>query len=97
MAGEMENITRQLEELMKRNGFVRPEREPASYPEGTVWRDGSVPDYAKADLAFFKGRTKNHKEGSLPFIVENLVKKWEMEMTHLGEKDWTTVSTSSYR
>lgn len=48
----------------------------------TKWRFGGPPDYTLANLAFFKGRSKMHPEGSLELIVENLVKTWEMERSH---------------
>ena len=46
------------------------------------WRFGGPPDYTLANLAYLKGKTKNHAEGSLPLVVENLVKTWEMERSH---------------
>jgi len=29
------------------------------------WRFGKAPDYTLANLAYFKGKTRNHKDGSL--------------------------------
>ena len=46
------------------------------------WRFGGPPDYTLANLAYLKGKTRNHEDGSLEQIVENLVKTWEMERSH---------------
>ncbi len=46
------------------------------------WRFGGAPDYTLANLAYLKGKTRNHKDGSLEIVVENLVKTWEMERSH---------------
>ena len=90
-----EEIERELKEITSEYGFIRPDRGNLDDPN-IHWREGK-PDYRKADLSFFKGRTTNHPAGSLPMIVENLVKEWEMEMTHKPDsKDWKTVETSSY-
>lgn len=48
----------------------------------TVWRHGGPPGYEKVNELFEKGRTQVWKEGSLEQIVENLVKTWEMELSH---------------
>ena len=48
---------------------------------GIVWREGK-PDFSVVDKAYLAGRTRNHKEGSLEKIVEDLVKSWEMEASH---------------
>jgi hypothetical protein len=44
--------------------------------EDIKWRNG-IPNYSKANLLFEKHKTTNHKEGSLEFIIQNLVKNWE--------------------
>eukprot|EP00965_Chrysotila_dentata_P057699 1913237-Pleurochrysis_carterae.AAC.5 len=51
-------------------------------PESATWRFGAPPDYTLANYAYLTGKTKNHTEGSLELIVENLVKTWEMERSH---------------
>ncbi|XP_054754581.1 uncharacterized protein LOC129260652 [Lytechinus pictus] len=95
-SNKVEDVDENLAKLQEKYGFVRPERGIDSYPEGTGWREGK-PDYRLADLTFFQGKTKNHLVGSLEYIVENLVKKWEMEMTHLGDKkDWMTIDPREY-
>lgn len=90
-----EDIDKELQKLAAEYGFIRPDRGNLDDPS-IQWREGK-PDFRKADLSFFKGRTTNHQAGSLPMIVENLVKQWEMEMTHkTNSKDWKTVETSEY-
>jgi hypothetical protein len=86
---------KEVEELVSGHGFTRPDRgDLDTYADN--WREGK-PDYAKVDLAFLKGKSMNHKPGSIEMTVENLVKKWEMEMTHLPDsKDWTTVELGEY-
>ena len=53
--------------------------------------------FTRPDRGDFQGKSKNHKVGSLEIAVENLVKKWEMEITHLpNTKDWTTVEVDKF-
>ena len=43
------------------------------------------------------GKTKNHQPGELEFVVEQLVKTWEMEASHkLDLEQWTTIKTGEY-
>ena len=90
-----EKIDKELDRFVVDRGFTVPSRGNLDDPS-IQWRDGR-PDYRKADLVFFQGKTKNHPPGSLEMTVENLVKQWEMEMTHCpASKDWNTVDTSDY-
>lgn len=42
-------------------------------------------------------KTKNHETGSLPFLVENLVKNWEIEASFKTSiSDWRTIDHSNY-
>ncbi len=83
--------------MSKELGCIRPVRGNEDDYLNADW-NGIKPDYNKADLEYFKGKTKNHPKGSLEITVENLVKQWEMEMTHLKPKDWKTVeSIDTYR
>ena len=66
---------------MTKTGWKEPVRSHMDDPN-IKWRFGSAPDYTLANLAYLKGKTMNHKEGSLELIVENLVKTWEMERSH---------------
>lgn len=55
------------------------------------------PDYTIANLLYFKGKTKNHKTGSLELIVENAVKMWEMEASHKVDTDqWQLINPEKY-
>lgn len=67
--------------IMTKTGWKEPVRSHMDDPN-IKWRFGSAPDYTLANLAYLKGKTKNHNEGSLELIVENLVKTWEMERSH---------------
>ena len=72
---------KELEELKAKTGWAEPVRSHMDDPN-IKWRFGDAPDYTLANLAYLKGKTMNHPEGSLPLIVENLVKTWEMERSH---------------
>ena len=69
---------KELDELLSKTGWKEPVRSHMDDPN-IKWRFGSAPDYTLANLAYLKGKTRNHPEGSLELIVENLVKTWEME------------------
>lgn len=81
--------------IKEKYGFVEPDRGNLNDPS-INWRGGRQPDYTIADLQYFLGKTKNHKPGSLELIVENMVKKWEMEATHKLFHSWETVNHSTY-
>ena len=72
---------KELGELMAKTGWKEPVRSHMDDPN-IKWRFGSAPDYTLANLAYLKDKTRNHPEGSLELIVENLVKTWEMERSH---------------
>lgn len=88
-----EAVHQELETFLKTPGFVRPER--SKIDSSRPWREG-VPNYDTADLAFFRGKTRSHEPGSLAYIVENAVKSWEMEATHLNFIDWHSVNHKAY-
>ena len=92
-APSSESVRSQLTQLIKDYGFTRPTR--STVEASRPWRCGA-PNYDGADLLFFRGKTKNHTVGGLESIVENLVKEWEMEASHLNFSDWTTVSHKEY-
>ena len=71
----------ELEKIKKLTGWKDPVRSHMDDPE-IKWRFGGPPDYTLANLEYMKGKTKNHAEGSLESVVENLVKTWEMERSH---------------
>jgi hypothetical protein len=61
---------------------------PVTLPERSFLDDDSVewrvgkPDYTLVNKKYVKECKARHPEGSLAKTVENLVKTWEMEMTH---------------
>lgn len=76
------------------HAFRRPTR--SKIDPSRPWNFG-LPNYDTADLLFFRGRSKNHPAGSLEDVVENAVKNWEMEATHLPFSAWTSVDHASYK
>ncbi|CAF3583509.1 unnamed protein product [Rotaria sp. Silwood1] len=61
------------------------------------WRHG-LPDYSKTIALFTTERSTNHTPGSLEEIVENVVKNWEIEVSHkLDPRQWETVDVDNYR
>lgn len=89
-----DQVKAELEHFQTHQKFVRPLR--SNIDPSRAWKNG-LPSYDKSDLAFFRGKTKDHPEGSLESIVENAVKRWEMEATHLNFKDWESIDHESYR
>ncbi|KAL3682993.1 hypothetical protein R1sor_001015 [Riccia sorocarpa] len=64
--------------------------------KNTVWRHGAPPTYDLVNDVFQKGRTQ--KEGSLEYVVQNLVKTWEMELSHKTRiEDFKTIDTEKFR
>ncbi|KAI8068603.1 hypothetical protein BC940DRAFT_298601 [Gongronella butleri] len=62
------------------------------------WRYGRVPDYKKVNEAYDLEKTVTHEEGSLPWLVSNLVKNWEKEMSYkLRGDQMRTISQEKYR
>ena len=81
---------------MRDYNFTVPDRGNLDDPS-IVWRNGK-PDYRQVDLLYFQGKSKNHKLESLEMNVENLVKAWEMELSHKPHiKDWSTVEPDDFR
>ncbi|KAH9305544.1 hypothetical protein KI387_009948 [Taxus chinensis] len=54
--------------------------------KNTVWRH-SAPFYTEVNALFVNTRTKVWGEGSLEETVQNLVKTWEMELSHKTRVD----------
>eukprot|EP00747_Dinoflagellata_sp_TGD_P167952 gnl/TRDRNA2_/TRDRNA2_193315_c0_seq1.p1 gnl/TRDRNA2_/TRDRNA2_193315_c0~~gnl/TRDRNA2_/TRDRNA2_193315_c0_seq1.p1 ORF type:complete len:307 (-),score=86.10 gnl/TRDRNA2_/TRDRNA2_193315_c0_seq1:63-983(-) len=69
---------KRLKEEMKLREPVRAFFDDQVY----LWRFGKPPDYTLANLAYLKGKSMNHPEGSLEQIVEDIVKTWEFERSH---------------
>ncbi|OJJ51816.1 hypothetical protein ASPZODRAFT_163590 [Penicilliopsis zonata CBS 506.65] len=62
-----------------------------------AWRLGSPPDYSNTRKFYAKSKTMTHEPGSLPFLVENLVKNWEIEASFKTDlKDWRTIDQEVY-
>jgi len=83
---DLEAMREELEALKAQYNLREPVRSFMD-EEGIQWRFGGPPNYTLANLLFLKGKTKNHAEGSLEQIVENLVKTWEMERSHKLDPD----------
>ena len=88
---KMSEARKELREFLSK-GFIEPNR---GNLDEQKWKSAK-PDYTLANLAYFKGKSKNHKEGSLEKIVEDLVKTWEMEATHKTLENWTTINLEKY-
>ncbi|KAJ2978077.1 hypothetical protein NUW58_g7609 [Xylaria curta] len=57
----------------------------------------SWPEPQKADQPRPLAKSKNHTAGSLPELVENLVKNWEIEASYKTQlSDWRTVDFTQY-
>lgn len=88
-----EQVTAELDSFMNEHNFRRPSR--STIDPSRPWRHG-IPNYDISDLVFFRGRSVVHPEGSLEAIVEDAVKTWEMEATHLPFSDWRSVQQDEY-
>ncbi|KAH8674519.1 hypothetical protein BGZ60DRAFT_404175 [Tricladium varicosporioides] len=61
------------------------------------WRYGRAPDYTKTRKVFNETKTMNHEAQSLPSLVENLVKNWEVEASFKSDiNDWRTIDRPNY-
>ncbi|KAF3008962.1 hypothetical protein E8E13_011451 [Curvularia kusanoi] len=61
------------------------------------WRYGRAPDYSKTRKVFSETKQKSHEAGSLPELVQNLVKNWEVEASFKPTlKDWRTIDHENY-
>ncbi|KAI0803645.1 hypothetical protein GGR55DRAFT_662512 [Xylaria sp. FL0064] len=61
------------------------------------WRYKQPPDYKKTRKHYEETKSKNHAAGSLPQLVENLVKNWEIEASFKTRlSDWRTVDFTKY-
>lgn len=86
----------EIDQLLKKPGHVEPVRNFLDEP-GTDWRQGQ-PNYSIANLAFLKGKSMNHDQGSLEMIVENAVKSWEMEASNkMNASQWKSVVHDEYK
>ncbi|KAK2812246.1 hypothetical protein FQN50_001604 [Emmonsiellopsis sp. PD_5] len=61
------------------------------------WRYNRPPDYSKTRKFFAETKHYNHPAGSLPELVENLIKNWEIEASFKTQlADWRTIDTTNY-
>jgi hypothetical protein len=91
---DIKRAREELEKIKAERGWLEPDRGDLSDPS-IDWREGK-PDYTIANLAYFRGKTKNHPAGSLELVVENLVKTWEMEASHKPFAQWGTINHAKY-
>lgn len=89
-----EQVEKELVCFKKEFGLERPFR--LRVDQSLPWIRG-MPNYARADLEYLRGRSRNHSIGSEGFILESRLKQWEMEASHRAYKDWTTVSKADYK
>ncbi|KAF9892319.1 hypothetical protein FE257_002096 [Aspergillus nanangensis] len=62
-----------------------------------AWRHGGPPDYSKTRAFFEETKTMTHEAGSLPQLVENIVKNWEIEASFKTSlSDWRTIDQDTY-
>jgi hypothetical protein len=65
--------------------------------EGVRWRNGR-PDYALTNQVLSQERTRPLAEGSLELAVENLVRVFEMEVSHKADPaQWVTVVMDRFK
>ncbi|MCJ1465834.1 hypothetical protein MMC07_004453 [Pseudocyphellaria aurata] len=65
--------------------------------DASEWRYGRAPDYSRTRTVFEKTKKYNHEASSLPSLVENLVKNWEIEASFKPQlSDWRTVDRPNY-
>jgi len=61
------------------------------------WRYGRAPDYSKTRKVFSETKQMTHEAGSLPELVQNLVKNWEVEASFKPDlDDWRTIDHEKY-
>lgn len=69
-----------------------------AHDEGVVWRNEARPDYALTNQIVHKERTRQLLLGSLEQAVEELVRVFEMEVSHKRHPEqWVTVVLDKFR
>ncbi|KAL4863502.1 hypothetical protein BDV12DRAFT_177424, partial [Aspergillus spectabilis] len=62
-----------------------------------AWRHGKPPNYNKTRDYYEKTKTMTHTAASLPSLVSNLVKNWEIEASYKTSlSEWRTIDQSTY-
>lgn len=65
--------------------------------DSAKWRYGQAPDYSTTREVYEQTKTQNHTAASLPNLVENLVKNWEVEASFKPDiSDWRTIDHANY-
>ncbi|KAK0103380.1 hypothetical protein ONS95_005406 [Cadophora gregata] len=65
--------------------------------DSAKWRYGQAPDYTNTRKIYEQTKTQNHTAASLPNLVENLVKNWEVEASFKPDiSDWRTIDHANY-
>ncbi|RDW84443.1 hypothetical protein BP6252_02033 [Coleophoma cylindrospora] len=65
--------------------------------DSASWRYKRAPDYTNTRKVYEETRKMNHQAGSLPNLVENLVKNWEVEASFKTDiNDWRTIDKPNY-
>ncbi|KAF8855554.1 hypothetical protein BDZ45DRAFT_500285 [Acephala macrosclerotiorum] len=65
--------------------------------DSAKWRYGKAPDYTNTRKVYEATKTMSHEAASLPNLVENLVKNWEVEASFKPEIDeWRTIDRPNY-
>jgi hypothetical protein len=63
-----------------------------------LWRYDAPPDYSRSNENLAKESTKNHLEGTLEAIVQNLVRTFEMEVSFKTDpQQWLSVVNDQFR
>ncbi|KAF2465983.1 uncharacterized protein BDR25DRAFT_306448 [Lindgomyces ingoldianus] len=61
------------------------------------WRYGRAPDYSKTRQVYEETKRMSHEARSLPELVQNLVKNWEVEASFKSSlDDWRTIDHKNY-
>ncbi|KAL4800778.1 hypothetical protein BDV19DRAFT_383795 [Aspergillus venezuelensis] len=65
--------------------------------DATAWRYGSPPNYTKTRDYYERTKQNTHTATSLPSLVSNLVKNWEIEASFKTSlSDWRTIDPETY-
>lgn len=66
--------------------------------KNTRWRHGAPPAYDAVNKLFEESRTTVWPKGSLEEVVQNLVKSWEMELSHKTDAhDFKTIHQEEFK
>lgn len=86
------SLTQKVEEELREMLKVHCQRPDRGLNDSDVSWKFRHPHYALVDLAYLKGKTCCHKEGSVESVVENLMKTCELEFSHKVKRQWKALS-----